>query len=63
MSRVVLLGTGTPNPDPDRYGPSVAMLVNKSVYIIDFGPGVVRRATAAGIHPSKMTYAFLHICI
>jgi len=20
-SRVVVLGTGTPNPDPDRYGP------------------------------------------
>ncbi len=59
MSRVILLGTGTPNPDPDRYGPSVAILVDKSAYIIDFGPGVVRRAIAAGIHPSQMTCAFL----
>jgi len=59
MSRVILLGTGTPNLDPDRYGPSVAITANKSVYIIDFGPGVVRRATAAGIHPSQMTCAFL----
>jgi ribonuclease BN (tRNA processing enzyme) len=57
--RIVLLGTGTPNPDPDRCGPSTAILVNKSVYIIDFGPGIVRRATAAGIQPSQMSCAFL----
>lgn len=59
MSKVILLGTGTPNLDPNRCGPSVAITVNKSAYIIDFGPGVVRRATAAGIHPSQMTCAFL----
>lgn len=59
MNKVVLLGTGTPNPDPNRSGPSVAILVNNSVYIIDFGPGIVRRATAAGINPSQMTTAFL----
>jgi len=59
MSRVILLGTGTPNLDPDRYGPSVAITVNQSVYIIDFGPGVVRRATSAGILPSQMACAFL----
>jgi ribonuclease BN (tRNA processing enzyme) len=40
--KIVLLGTGTPNPDQDRYGPSTAILVNESVYIIDFGPGIVR---------------------
>ena len=46
-TRVVLLGTGTPNADPDRSGPSVAIVVNDTPYIIDFGPGVVRRAAAA----------------
>ena len=46
-TRVVLLGTGTPNADPDRSGPAVAVVVDSSVYIIDAGPGIVRRAAAA----------------
>jgi ribonuclease BN (tRNA processing enzyme) len=46
-SKIVLLGTGTPNADPERSGPSVAVLVNRTPYLVDFGPGVVRRAAAA----------------
>lgn len=46
-TRVVMLGTGTPRPDPDRSGPATALIVNDTPYLIDFGPGVIRRATAA----------------
>lgn len=46
-TQIVLLGTGTPNADPDRSGPSVAVVINDTPYLIDFGPGVVRRAAAA----------------
>ena len=46
-TRVVLLGTGTPVPDPERSGPATAIVVDDSVYLVDFGPGVVRRAKAA----------------
>jgi ribonuclease BN (tRNA processing enzyme) len=46
-TQVVLLGTGNPNADPERSGPSVAIVVNDRPYIVDFGPGVVRRAAAA----------------
>lgn len=46
-SQIVMLGTGTPNADPDRSGPSVAIVVNDTPYIVDFGPGIVRRAAAA----------------
>ena len=46
-SKIVLLGTGTPNAEPDRSGPSVAIVVDETPYIVDFGPGVVRRAAAA----------------
>ena len=46
-AQVVLLGTGTPNADPDRSGPAVAIVVNDTPYLVDFGPGVVRRASAA----------------
>src|SRR5688572_25433597 len=44
---LVVLGTGTPNADPDRSGPSLAVVVNGTAYIVDAGPGVVRRAAAA----------------
>lgn len=46
-TRMVLLGTGTPVPDPDRSGPATAIVVDDSAYLVDFGPGVVRRAKAA----------------
>jgi ribonuclease Z len=46
ITQVVLLGTGTPNVDPERSGPAVAIVVNDTPYLVDFGPGVVRRAAA-----------------
>jgi ribonuclease BN (tRNA processing enzyme) len=46
-TQIVMLGTGTPRPDPDRAGPATAILVNDTPYLIDFGAGVIRRATAA----------------
>lgn len=46
-TKIVLLGTGTPNADPDRSGPATAIVVNGTPYLIDFGPGVVRHAAAA----------------
>jgi len=46
LTKVVLLGTGNPNPDPQHSGPSVAILVNETPYIIDFGPGLIRQAAA-----------------
>jgi ribonuclease BN (tRNA processing enzyme) len=46
-TRVVLLGTGNPNPDPDRSGPAVAVVAGGHPYLVDCGPGVVRRAEEA----------------
>lgn len=47
QARVIMLGTGTPRPDPNRCGPAVAVIVNGAAYLVDFGTGVVRQATAA----------------
>jgi len=65
-TRVVLLGTGTPGPDPDRSGPATAIVVDDEVYLVDFGPGVVRRASAAlrtkgiaALEPTKLRVAFV----
>ncbi len=46
-SQLIMLGTGTPNADPDRFGPAVAVVVDDVAYLVDMGVGVVRRAAAA----------------
>lgn len=46
-TKLVLLGTGNPNPNPERSGPAVAIVAGGRAYIVDFGPGVVRRAAEA----------------
>lgn len=47
ITKVVFLGTGNPAPDPQRSGNSIAVVINdKKSYIVDFGPGLVRRAAA-----------------
>ena len=46
QTKLVLLGTGTPFADPERSGPSLAIVVNDQSYIVDCGPGVVRRASS-----------------
>ena len=42
-TKVIVLGSGTPNPNPERYGSSYAVIVDDKAYIVDFGPGSVRR--------------------
>jgi ribonuclease BN (tRNA processing enzyme) len=64
-TRVVLLGTGTPNPVPERSGPALAVVVNGRAYLVDCGPGVVRRAAAArragveALAPERLTHVFI----
>jgi ribonuclease BN (tRNA processing enzyme) len=46
-TQLVVLGTGTPNADPERSGPALAVVHGDRSYLIDAGPGIVRRASAA----------------
>ena len=58
-TRVILLGTGTPNPEPEHSGPAVAIVTGPNVYVVDCGPGVVRRAAQAGIGMEQLTRLFV----
>src|SRR5476651_10290 len=65
-TQLVLLGTGTPTADPERSGPSLAIIVNNTSYVVDCGPGVVRRAGAAAakygipaLKPAQLTHLFI----
>ena len=65
ISQVVVLGSGNPNADPDRSGPAVAVIVNGHSYLVDCGPGIVRRAAAAtregvpGLEMKSLTTLFI----
>ena len=58
QTRIVLLGTGTPGAEPDRSGPATAIVVGAKAYLVDFGPGIVRQASAAasttGVLPLRL---------
>jgi ribonuclease BN (tRNA processing enzyme) len=65
-TKIVLLGTGTPSPIPERSGPATAIVVNDTAYLVDFGPGVVRRAYGAAttrsipaLQPIRLRVAFV----
>lgn len=64
-TQVVILGTGTPIPDPERSGPGVAIVVDSVAYLFDAGTGIVRRAAAAArsgitaLEPSRLGMLFL----
>ena len=65
QTSVVMLGTGTPNADPDRSGPAISVVRNGRAYLVDAGPGVVRRAAAAqragvgALDPKNLSVLFL----
>jgi ribonuclease BN (tRNA processing enzyme) len=52
-TQIVMLGTGTPIPDPERSGPAVAIVIDSAAYLFDAGAGVMRRAAAAGLKGIK----------
>lgn len=64
-SRVVMLGTGTPNPTPERMGPCAAVIVDEQAYLVDFGVGLVRQAATMvergieALAAAKLTRGFL----
>src|ERR1700686_3746518 len=48
-TQVILLGTGTPYPDPAASGPATAVVVSGRVFLFDVGAGVMRRLRAANL--------------
>ncbi len=65
QTQLVMLGTGTPNADPERSGPAVSVVRNGRSYLVDAGPGIVRRAGAASrlgfeaLEPKNLKVLFL----
>ena len=68
VTKVVVIGSGTPAADPRHSGISTAVVVNGQPYIFDCGPGFWRNSQAntpayggkiAALEPKKLTRLFL----
>ena len=57
--KVTLLGTGTPIPDPDRFGPSTLVEAGNKKLLFDAGRGVPIRMRQIGLRESKIDVLFL----
>jgi ribonuclease Z len=57
--RVTLLGTGSPNPLPDRFGPSTLVEAGKEKLLFDVGRGAPIRLAQIGVPMGALTAHFL----
>lgn len=57
--QIVFLGTGTPRPQPDHQGQSLAILINEKIYLVDAGAGVARQASEAAMKMENLGVCFL----
>jgi len=58
-SEIVLLGTGTPVPDPAAFGPATAITVGDRLFLVDAGVGITRRMRAADLPLTGITALFV----
>ncbi len=65
---IILTGTGSPLPDPNRAGPSTLVKAGDTHILVDAGRGVVMRMAAAASDPSLLAAVLIthlhsdHIC-
>ena len=59
QTEIVLLGTGTPAPNPDAFGPATAIVSGDRLFLVDAGVGVVRRLSAAKLSVADLTALFI----
>ncbi len=59
--RVTLLGTGTPEPSPDRYGPSTLVEAGNVKLLFDVGRGATVRLAQAKVSLANITVFLTHL--
>lgn len=68
MHEVVILGSGTPNPDPGRAGAAVAIVLGDRWVFVDAGRGATLRAVEAGLDLARLAAVLIthhhsdHVC-
>ncbi len=68
ITKVIILGSGSPDPNPHRMGPCVAIVVNNKAYMVDAGVNCVRQAAVLSkeyggeieaLNPEKLDIVFI----
>ena len=57
-STVYVLGSGTPNPTPDRFGSSFVLDVDGRKLMFDCGPAATHKLVKAGLWPTQIEHLF-----
>lgn len=58
MSRLHILGSGTPTPTADRYGSAFALRVGERLLMFDCGPAATHKLVKAGLWPTDVSHLF-----
>jgi len=58
MTKIHVLGAGTPTPTPTRFGSSFAMEVGDQQFMIDCGPAATHKLVKAGLWPTDIDQLF-----
>ncbi|HVR41317.1 MAG TPA: hypothetical protein VMU84_19640, partial [Thermoanaerobaculia bacterium] len=56
---VILLGTGYPRPDPNRAGPSTAIVIGDKWFVVDAGRGTTMRIAGTDLKYANFQAVFL----
>ena len=58
MSRIIVLGAGTPTPTPARFGSSYVVELNGQHLMFDCGPAATHKLVKAGLWPTQIDHLF-----
>jgi ribonuclease BN (tRNA processing enzyme) len=53
---IIIVGSGTAVPHPQRASPSIAVFIDKVLLLLDIGPGTVRQLAVAGLTHEDIDY-------
>ena len=59
MTEVIMIGTGVPEPNPNRQGSCVAIVIDGRPILLDCGRGALTQLVRAGIDPAQVEQVFL----
>ena len=58
MTRILLLGSGTPTPTPDRFGSSYVVQAGQDYLMFDCGPATIHKLSKMGLRSIQIDYLF-----
>jgi ribonuclease Z len=58
MTRIYILGAGTPTPTPDRFGSAYVVDTGSDLIMFDCGPAATHKLVKAGLFPTQIDHLF-----